>query len=174
VPQDTIVFGASALENIRYGRPSASEAEVRAAAAAAVADEFIEKLPNGYDTYLGERGVTLSGGQRQRIAVARAILRDSPILLLDEATSALDSENERLVQQALDHLMKDRTTIVVAHRLATVQKASRIVVMDHGGIVAAGRHEDLVRAGGLYARLASLQFGPTEAKDLDFDSAAAQ
>jgi ATP-binding cassette subfamily B protein len=174
VPQDTIVFGASALENIRYGRPSASEAEVRAAAAAAVADEFIEILPNGYDTYLGERGVTLSGGQRQRIAVARAILRDSPILLLDEATSALDSENEQLVQQALDHLMKDRTTIVVAHRLATVQKATRIVVMDHGGIVAAGRHEDLVRAGGLYARLASLQFGPTDAKGLDFDAAAAQ
>lgn len=158
VPQDTVIFGDSALENIRYGRPSATEAEIRAAAKAAQADEFISKLPQGYDTHLGERGITLSGGQRQRLAIARAILRDAPILLLDEATSALDAESERLVQIALESLMKQKTTIVIAHRLATVQRADRIIVMDQGAIVAEGTHSELVNGGGLYARLARLQF----------------
>ncbi len=158
VPQDTVLFAASARENIRYGRPGASDAEVEDAAKAAAADEFLRKLPEGYNTFLGERGTRLSGGQRQRIAIARAILRDPPILLLDEATSALDAESERLVQAALDHLMQGRTTIIIAHRLATVLQADRIVVMDHGRIVAQGTHAELVRANELYARLAALQF----------------
>jgi len=158
VPQETVIFGDSAFENVRYGRPEATEAEIRAAVEAAQAAEFIERLPQGYHTFLGERGVTLSGGQRQRIAIARAILRDAPVLLLDEATSALDAESERLVQKALETLMHKKTTIVIAHRLATVQRADRIVVMDEGRIVAEGTHKDLVQGGGLYARLARLQF----------------
>jgi ATP-binding cassette subfamily B protein len=158
VPQDTVLFATSARENIRYGRPGATDAEVEAAAYAAAADEFLRRLPEGYDTFLGERGTRLSGGQRQRIAIARAILRDPPILLLDEATSALDAESERLVQAALDRLMQGRTTIIIAHRLATVLQADRIVVMDHGRIVAQGTHAELVRGNELYARLAALQF----------------
>jgi ATP-binding cassette, subfamily B, bacterial len=159
VPQETVVFGMSARENIRYGRPDASDDDVRSAAKAAHIDEFLTSLPQGYDTVFGERGVTLSGGQRQRIAIARAILRNAPVLLLDEATSALDAESEKFVQQALDGLMEGRTTIVIAHRLATVRKADRIIVMDGGRIVAEGNHDQLVAEGGLYARLASLQFG---------------
>jgi ATP-binding cassette, subfamily B, bacterial len=158
VPQDPVVFGTTVADNLRYGRPDASDAEIREAARLAAADEFVAALPQGYDTKLGERGVTLSGGQRQRIAIARAILRDAPILLLDEATSALDAENETLVQAALDRLMEGRTTIVIAHRLATVLKADRILVMDGGRIVEEGSHAALVSAGGLYARLARLQF----------------
>jgi ATP-binding cassette subfamily B protein len=161
VPQDTVLFAASARENIRYGRPDATDAEVEAAARAAAADEFIRKLPEGYATFLGERGTRLSGGQRQRIAIARAILRDPPILLLDEATSALDAESERLVQEALERLMQQRTTIVIAHRLATVLEADRIIVLDHGRIVAQGTHGELVRGNELYARLAALQFATT-------------
>jgi ATP-binding cassette subfamily B protein len=158
VAQEPVVFAADVLENIRYGRPGASEEDVRRAAEAAAAMEFIERLPQGFRTHIGERGVRLSGGQRQRLAIARALLRDPAILLLDEATSALDAESERLVQQALDRLMNGRTVIVIAHRLATVLKADRIAVLDHGRIVAQGRHEALLREGGLYARLAALQF----------------
>jgi ATP-binding cassette, subfamily B, bacterial len=158
VPQDSVAFAASARENIRFGRPDASDAEVERAAALAHATEFIRRLPDGFDTELGERGVTLSGGQRQRIAIARAILRDAPLLLLDEATSALDAESETLVQTALEELMKHRTTLVIAHRLATVLSCDRILVMDQGRIVEQGTHASLVAAGGLYARLARLQF----------------
>jgi ATP-binding cassette subfamily B protein len=158
VPQDSTVFSTSALENIRYGRPAATDAEVHAAARAAYAHDFIAALPEGYATYLGERGVRLSGGQRQRIAIARAMLKNPPLLLLDEATSALDAESERMVQAALEAAMKDRTTVVIAHRLATVLSADRIVVMDGGRIVDSGRHDELVARGGLYARLAAMQF----------------
>ena len=159
VPQDSTVFSTSARENIRYGRPDASDAEVEAAARAAFAHDFICALPEGYDTFLGERGVRLSGGQRQRISIARAMLKNPPLLLLDEATSALDAESERMVQAALESAMSGRTTIVIAHRLATVLRADRIVVLDQGRIVDIGRHEDLVARGGLYARLAAMQFG---------------
>ena len=158
VPQEPVIFSADAWENIRYGRPEASDEEVRRAAEAAAALEFLDGLPQGFDTFLGQRGVRLSGGQRQRVAIARAILRNPAVLLLDEATSALDAESERSVQRALDRLMAGRTTLVIAHRLATVQKADRIVVLDRGRLVASGRHEELIRAGGLYARLAALQF----------------
>jgi ATP-binding cassette subfamily B protein len=158
VPQETVLFDDTVAENIRYGRPNATDAEVKAAAAAAQAAAFIDALPEGYATRLGERGLSLSGGQRQRIAIARAILRNAPILLLDEATSALDAESEVAVQHALERVMADRTTIVIAHRLATVQKADRILVMDEGRIVEEGQHADLVRQGGLYRRLAELQF----------------
>jgi len=159
VPQETVLFGETARENIRYGRPDADASAIEAAATAAAADEFIQKLPEGYETFLGERGTRLSGGQRQRIAIARAILKDPPILLLDEATSSLDAESERLVQAALEGLVKNRTTIIIAHRLATVKKADRIVVMDQGRIVAVGSHEELTKSNDLYARLAALQFG---------------
>ncbi len=158
VPQDTTVFGASIAENIAFGRPDATREEIEAAAAAASADLFIKAMPQGYDTPVGERGVTLSGGQRQRVAIARAILKDAPVLLLDEATSALDAESETLVQGALERLMQGRTTLVIAHRLATVLKSDRIIVMDGGRIVESGRHEELVADGGLYAKLAKLQF----------------
>ena len=158
VPQDAVIFSNSALENIRYGRPEASDAEVEAAARAAFADEFIRALPEGYHTFLGERGVRLSGGQRQRVAIARAMLKNPPLLLLDEATSALDAESERMVQAALESAMRDRTTLVIAHRLATVQKADHIVVLDHGRLVEQGTHAELVAQGGVYAGLAALQF----------------
>jgi len=158
VPQDAVIFSSSALENIRYGKPEASDDEVKAAAQAAFADEFISALPEGYATFLGERGVRLSGGQRQRIAIARAMLKNPPLLLLDEATSALDAESERMVQAALESAMRDRTTLVIAHRLATVQKADLIVVLDHGQLVEQGTHAELVARGGVYAGLAALQF----------------
>ena len=158
VPQDAVIFSTSALENIRYGKPDATDDETKAAAKAAFADEFIKGLPEGYNTFLGERGVRLSGGQRQRIAIARAMLKNSPLLLLDEATSALDAESERMVQAALESAMKGRTTLVVAHRLATVQQADRILVLDHGQLVEQGTHAALVAKGGVYARLAALQF----------------
>ena len=158
VPQEPVIFATSARENIRFGRPEASDAEVEAAAEAAAAHDFIARLPQGYDTYVGERGVMLSGGQKQRLAIARAILRDAPVLLLDEATSALDAESERAVQQAVERLARGRTTLIIAHRLATVKRADRIVVFQEGRIVAEGTHGALVAEGGLYARLARLQF----------------
>ena len=158
VPQETVVFSGSVLDNIRFGKPDASPEEVLAAARAARVDEFAERLPRGYDTEVGERGVTLSGGQRQRIAIARAILRDAPILLLDEATSALDSESEHFIQQAIEKLTANRTTLVIAHRLATVRNADRILVLENGRLVAEGKHSELVTTSPLYARLSKLQF----------------
>ena len=163
VPQDAVIFSTSALENIRYGKPDASDNEVYAAAKDAYADDFLRALPEGYNTFLGERGVRLSGGQRQRIAIARAMLKNPPLLLLDEATSALDAESERMVQAALESAMKGRTTLVIAHRLATVQKANRIVVIDQGRLVEEGTHSELVNLGGVYAKLAAMQFN----KDAD-------
>jgi ATP-binding cassette subfamily B protein len=163
VAQDSVIFSGSLADNIRYGRPEASEEEVRRAAEAAAAGEFIARLPDGLGTHVGERGVTLSGGQRQRVAIARAILRNAPLLLLDEATSALDAENERLVQQGFANLISGRTTIVIAHRLATIQRLKRIVVMDQGRVVGEGSHAELVARGGLYARLANLQFSSAAA-----------
>jgi ATP-binding cassette, subfamily B, bacterial len=162
VPQDTVLFGATARENIDYGRPGSTQEQIVEAARAAAADEFLQTLPQGYDTFLGERGVRLSGGQRQRIAIARAVLKDPPILLLDEATSSLDAESERLVQAALNVLMRGRTTLVIAHRLSTVLRADRIVVLQAGRIVAVGGHAELMRSSPLYAKLAALQFGAAE------------
>lgn len=169
VPQETVLFGTTARENIRYGRPGASDADIEAAARAAGADEFIRELPQGYDTFLGEKGTRLSGGQRQRIAIARALLKDPPILLLDEATSSLDAESERYIQEALERLMEHRTTLIIAHRLATILKADRIVVLDHGRIVDIGTHAELLQSNELYARLAALQFA-----DLSGSSPAGQ
>lgn len=165
VPQDAVIFSATAMENIRYGRPDATDAEVEAAARAAFADEFIRRLPDGYRSFLGERGVRLSGGQRQRLAIARAILKDAPVLLLDEATSALDAESEYMVQAALEQAMRAgagrrRTTLIIAHRLSTVQRADRIVVLEQGRVIEEGSHESLIRRAGAYARLAALQFSP--------------
>jgi len=165
VLQESVIFSGSVLDNIRYGMPDATLAQVQRAAGMAAAAGFIEQLPQGYDTFLGERGVRLSGGQRQRIAIARAILKNPPILLLDEATSALDAASERLVQTALDNAAQNRTTLVIAHRLATVQQADRIVVLDQGRIVAQGRHAELLRSSPLYAQLAALQFGERAQED---------
>jgi len=158
VPQDTVIFSASVLDNIRFSRPAASDGEVMDAAKLARVDEFADRLTGGFATQVGERGVTLSGGQRQRIAIARAVLRDAPLLLLDEATSSLDAESEQYVQAAFDELMQHRTTLVIAHRLATVRNADRIIVLDNGSVVAHGSHAHLMKKGGLYARLAKLQF----------------
>jgi len=158
VPQDPVIFSGTVLDNIRYGRRDASEAQVLEAARAANVDEFLERLPDGYASAVGERGLRLSGGQRQRVAIARAILKNAPLLLLDEATSSLDAESERVVQDALEVAMRGRTTIVIAHRLATVQRADRIFVLDRGRIVEQGRHAELIERGQLYARLAALQF----------------
>ena len=158
VPQDPVIFASSAYDNILFGRPGAERSEVVKAAKSAAAHDFISELPNGYESFVGERGVMLSGGQKQRIAIARAILRDAPVLLLDEATSALDSESEALVQNAFESLSKDRTTLVVAHRLATVKNSDRILVMEQGQIIAQGTHSELISQGGLYSRLAQLQF----------------
>jgi ATP-binding cassette subfamily B protein len=158
VPQDPVIFADTARENIRFGRPTATDAEVEEAAKAAAAYDFLKALPDGFESYVGERGVMLSGGQKQRIAIARAILRDAPILLLDEATSALDAESEYAVQRAVEELARTRTTLIVAHRLATVKKADRIIVLEDGKIAAQGTHDALVAQGGLYARLARLQF----------------
>ena len=164
VPQEPVIFAASVFDNIRYGRPAATRADVERACEQAFAAEFVARLPQGLDTPLGERGVTLSGGQRQRLSIARALLADRPLLLLDEATSSLDAESERMVQQALEALERGRTTLVIAHRLATVQHADRIVVLERGAIAAQGTHAELMRQGGLYASLARLQFldGGTE------------
>jgi ATP-binding cassette subfamily B protein len=158
VPQEPVIFSTSAYENILYGNPSARKEDVYRAAKAAFADEFIEQLSNGYDTYLGERGVRLSGGQKQRIAIARAILKNPPLLLLDEATSALDANSERMVQLALDKAMEDRTTLVIAHRFSTVKKSNPLLVLENGTLIESGKHEDLLAQGGLYAKLAHLQF----------------
>ncbi|MDP6953564.1 MAG: ATP-binding cassette domain-containing protein, partial [Alphaproteobacteria bacterium] len=162
VSQEPVIFSGDAWDNIRYGRPGASDEEVREAARAAAAEGFLDALPDGFSTFLGERGVRLSGGQRQRIAIARAILRDPAVLLLDEATSALDSESERQVQAALERLMAGRTTLVIAHRRATVKSVDRIVVLDQGRIIASGSHEQLIAEGGLYARLAALQLSESD------------
>ena len=162
VPQDPVIFSGTMLENIRFGRPDASDAEIEAAAKAARVDEFSRSLPKGLNTELGERGVTLSGGQRQRVAIARAILRNAPILLLDEATSALDAESESLVQQALEKLTEGRTTLVIAHRLATVRNADKIIVMDKGKVTAQGTHAQLMKSSALYSKLAKLQFNSGE------------
>jgi ATP-binding cassette subfamily B protein len=159
VPQEPVIFAASVTDNVRYGRPGATDEEVRGACEAAYATEFIERLPETYASFLGERGVRLSGGQRQRLAIARAILADRPVLLLDEATSALDAESERMVQMALERLMAGRTVLIIAHRLATVRHADRIAVMERGRIIATGTHDELARSNPLYGRLAALQFG---------------
>jgi len=158
VPQEPVIFSGTILENIRYGRADATDAEAMAAARAAFVDEFVQRLPDGYGTFVGERGVRMSGGQRQRIAIARAMVKNAPLLLLDEATSSLDAESERAVQAALHTAMRNRTTIVIAHRLATVQAVARIFVIEHGRLVDAGTHAELIARGGLYARLAALQF----------------